>query len=311
MGLSGLSFAWRLASQLWHLELAAGEIIGALAIILFLILTLCFIIKFKRYSSLILRELGHPVAISFYGTIIISLLLIPGILLPYLPVLATVIWLAGTVLMLYFAWHVLRKWLDNQQLPENAVPAWILPIVGTLDVPIVGSNIPLAGAHEICLIFYGIGLVFTIILLTVIISRLLFQPALPAAIQPTLLILTGPFALAFSGYVGLTGTMNMFTNLIFYFNLFLFTLLASKIIMLPKVCPFYVSWWSVSFPMAAVTISTIHYAEFKTGIGEQIIAGVFLFATSAIIVFLLIQTFYRIWNGTFAALAPLPLISTP
>ena len=310
MGLSGLSFAWRIADSLWHFNFGISEPVAGSAILLFIILTIAFVFKFMHNPSLLIKELGHPVAISFYATFIISLLLIPGLLLPYAPFLATIIWAIAALTMLLFAWYVLRQWLDHQQLPENAMPAWVIPIVGTLDVPIVGAHLHIYGIHEICMVFFGIGLVFTFILLTMIVSRLMFQVAIPTPMQPTLLILTGPLALAFTGYESLTGVQDVFATIIFYFNIFLFALLASKIIMLPKACPFFVSWWSVSFPMAAVTIAALHYAEHKPGISHLVIAGAFLLVTTLVIVFLSIQTLYRIFNGTFASLAP-PAMARP
>src|SRR4051812_39894545 len=79
MGLSGLAFAWRLANGLWHLHFRIGEAIAALAVLLFVVLTVTFIIKFRRYPGVLTKELQNPVAVSFYGTFIISLLLIPGL----------------------------------------------------------------------------------------------------------------------------------------------------------------------------------------------------------------------------------------
>ena len=307
MGLSGLSFAWRLANHIWQCDFVVSEIIGAAAILLFIVLSVAFIIKFQKDPSQLKKEINHPVSVSLYATIIISVLLIPGLLLPFFPVLAMVIWVIGAISMLLFAWFVLRMWLDHQQLPENAMPVWVIPIVGTLDVPIVGSHLPIAGVHEICMVFFGIGLVFAFILLTMILSRLMFQPQLPAAMQPTLLILTSPLALAFTGYISLTGVQDTFSTVIFYFNIFLFALIASKIIMLPKTCPFFVSWWSVSFPMAAVTISALHYAEGHPGAFQLILAGALLLTTSLVIIYLTSQTLYRILRGTFATPAATPI----
>lgn len=304
MGLSGLSFAWRLANHIWQRDFVVSEIIGVLAIVSFIVLTIAFVIKFRMNPSQLKKEINHPVSVSLYGTIIISLLLIPGLLLPFFSGVAIVIWLIGAMCMLLFAWFVLRMWLDHQQLPENAMPVWVIPIVGTLDVPIVGSHLLIAGIHEICMVFFGIGIVFAFILLTMILSRLMFQPQLPAAMQPTLLILTSPLALAFTGYISLTGVQDTFSTVIFYFNIFLFAMLASKIIMLPKSCPFFVSWWSVSFPMAAVTISALHYAEGHPGVFQLIMAGALLMATSLIIIYLISQTLYRIFRGTFAIRVP-------
>ena len=311
MGLSGLALAWRVAGHLWERSFPVSEGIGALAILLFLVLIVTFIIKFRTYPNLLSKELDHPVLVSFYGTIIISLLLIPGLLLPYVPRLASGIWILGAVSIFVFAWYVLRKWLDHQQLPENAMPAWVIPIVGTLDATIIGTHLPIDGIREICLVFFGIGLVFAIILLTIILSRLMFQAPLPETVQPTLLILTGPFALAFSGYEGLTGIQDIFATVIFYFNLFLFVLLASKIILLPKVCPFYVSWWSVSFPLAAVTLSALHFAEHQTGLVYRVLAAGLLILSTVVALFLIVQTCYRIAKGTFASLAPVAIIQTP
>jgi tellurite resistance protein len=309
MGLCGLSFAWRLANNLWHLNLFLGEIIGGIAVALFLTLLVTFVVKYRRYPAVMRNEFNHPITVSFYATPIIGLLLIPGVILPYLPVLATIMWTLGVITMGTFAWYVLRRWIDHQQLPENAMPAWVIPILGTLDVPIAGTRIPIYGAHEICLIFFGIGLVFAVILLVIIISRLIFQEPLPASSQPTMLILTAAFALSFSGYQNITGIQDIFTTIIFYFNLFLFALLASKLLLLPGTCPFYVSWWSVSFPLSAVTITTFYYAQHKPGFVHQIIAAAFLTITTSVILFLAVQSLYRIWKGTFATSAPVLHVS--
>ena len=308
MGLCGLSFAWRLANHWWGFDFKIGEIIGAAAIILFIVLTIAFIVKFTQNQAVLIAELDHPVSVSFYGTFIISLILIPGILHPYAPLLATVIWIIGAIWIFLFAWYVLRKWLDHQQLPESAVPVWVIPIVGTLDAPIVGSHLNIYGIHEICMVFFGIGLIFAFILLIIIISRLMFQSPLPVAVQPTLLVLTGPLALAFSGYESLAGVQDMFASVIFYFNLFLLALLASKVIMLPKVCPFFVSWWSVSFPLSAVTISALYYAEHRNGAIHQVIAGTLLLITTGVIAYISFQTLYRIFKGTFAPVMPHPIL---
>jgi len=306
MGLCALSFAWKLAAHMWDIPAIIGQITGIMAILLFLILSVVFLVKLKKFPAVLHNEFSHPISVSFFGTVIIALLLIPGVLLPMLPLTAKIIWTVAAAGMFIFAWFVLRKWLDHQQAPESAIPAWIIPVVGTLDVPIVGSNFHTQWAHEVCLAFFGIGCVFAIILLTIIFARLLFQGPLPDAVQPTLLILTGPCALAFTGYERLTGQIDMFSVIVFYFNLFLLLLLASKVLHLPKICPFYVSWWSVSFPLSAVTIATLHYAEHQPDIIHQAISGLLLLFTSLVILFLLSQSIYRIWNGTFTSAAAQP-----
>ena len=191
----------------------------------------------------------------------------------------------------------MRKWLDSRQDPGNALPAWVLPVAGTLNVPVVGVHLPIRGVSEICLFFYGIGILFAIILTTIIISRLFFQPAMPASVQPTLLILVATFALAFSDHVGFTGRQDIFASILFYFALFLLLLFGSKIFLLPKCCPFRVSWWSVSFPLTAITVAAFHYAEFNDAWVFKTIAGMLVTISTFVILYLLIQTFSKVIKG--------------
>jgi tellurite resistance protein len=304
MGLTGLSFSWGWAEKAWGLPTVIKNTIGAIALAAFLLLTVTYILKCFKYPDIVKKEIQHPVSVSFFATFIISMLLVPGIILPYNVNAAVIIWSAGAIMMFVFSWFVLRKWLDRQQEPGSAMPAWIIPIVGTLDVPIVGYRLPIPGIHEICLVFFGIGLVFSIILMTIIISRLFFQAQLPEALQPTLLILVGPFALAFSGYQSLTGLQDVAASVFFYFDLFLLLIFGSKIFLLAVCCPFRVTWWAVGFPLVAFTIAAFRYAFNKHAAIFQIIAGIMLLISTVVIGYLLIQTIYKIVTGQFLLKTP-------
>ena len=302
MGLCGLCFSWRLADRAWGVGHITGEIIGVAAIICFLLLSCVYAVKWAKYPAIVSSEFRHPVQVCFFATFIVSLLLIPGILLPYFPSLASLTWITGTVLIFTFALIVLRKWLDKPQDVKSALPVWILPVVGTLDVPIAGSYIQISGSREISLMFFGIGIVFAVILLVVVISRLIFQEPLPSQMQPTMLILTGPFALAYTGYIEMTGKQDMPAIIMFYFNLFLFLLVAGKIFLLPKTCPFRISWWSVSFPLTAITGACFHYASYSSSGIHKLLALVMLVIASTVILYLFIQTIFQITTNTFVPL---------
>ncbi|HVU94412.1 MAG TPA: SLAC1 anion channel family protein [Puia sp.] len=296
MGLTALCFAWRLASQLWRLGSAVPETIGVVAIVAFVVVTLAYLVKWHRYPESVVAEFDHPVSVAFFSTFIISLLLIPGILLPYAPALADTIWLLGVLLIFLFAWFVLRKWLGKQQMPESAMPAWVLPVTGTLNVPIVGSFLRFNGAHETSVMFFGIGILFIVMLMTMIFSRLFFQAQLTAIAEPSLMILAAPLALAFSGYEGLQGVQDLTASAFFYFCLFLLLLFGSKIFLLPRTCPFHVGWWSVSFPLASVTVASLRYSQGAPDVLHRALAGVLLAVTTLVILYLLVQTVSQIWS---------------
>ncbi|HEY4336068.1 MAG TPA: SLAC1 anion channel family protein [Puia sp.] len=299
MGLTALSFAWALADHTWHLGMSLSKGIGWTALIVFLVLTGAYGVKWARYPATVTAEFKNPVSVAFFSTVIISLLLIPGILLPYTPTLAKAVWLLGVALIFLFALFVLRKWTGSQQAPESAMPVWVLPVTGTLNVPIVGNSFRFAGAHELCLAFFGVGIVFIMMLMTIIIARLFFRGQLAPTAQASLLILAAPFALAFSGYEGLNGTPDIAASAFFYFTLFLLLLFGSKIALLPKSCPFHVSWWSVSFPLASVTIAALRYSDSRPDPVHRLLAGGLLLLTTGVILYLLVQTLFQAGTGRF------------
>jgi tellurite resistance protein len=73
----------------------------------------------------------------------------------------------------------------------------------------------------------------------------------------------------------------------------------SKVLLLAKSCPFRVTWRAVSFPLAASAIAAFRYAAHKQAVVFQIIAAALLVASTIVMLYLLIQTFYRIITGRF------------
>lgn len=297
MGLCGLSFAWTLAASIYPSLKNISELIGITAVAAFLLLNVLYLIKWNRFPQLAKAEFNNAVSVSFFGTYIISLLLLPGILLRWNEKLAVVVWAAGTVLMLLFALYVLRFWLAKPKQPESIHPAWIIPIVGTLDVPIIGMHLPVEGIREISTFFFAIGILFTVILLTVVLTRLMINP-LPVEQQAAVLILIGPLALAFADLESLTGA-GMLSSVIFYADLFLLLLLGSKLVKLPFCCPFRLGWWAVSFPLTAITGASYRFSLTHPGQVFKGIWWILLTVTTVVILFLLMQTLYRYFNNSF------------
>jgi tellurite resistance protein len=307
MGLTALCFSWRLADKAWHVGSLPGEIIGGAAIGTFILLAIAYAVKSMRYPTLVKVEFGNPGTMSFFSTVTISILLIPGVLLPYAPVLAGAMWLAGVVITLLFAVFVLRKWTQQRQTWEDVAPAWVLPVTGTLNVPIVGDFFQFRGAHEICLLFFGFGIIFIVVMLAIIFSRLLFAATLPDAARPSLMILVAPLALAFSGYQGMIVGQDIAASTFFYFSLFMLLLFGSEVVLLPRCCPFKVSWWSVSFPLGAITVACFRYSQRHPGVLHLTVAGFMLSLTSLVILYLLVQSIYQIGTGRFGR----PLAASP
>jgi len=63
-------------------------------------------------------------------------------------------------------------------------------------------------------------------------QRLIFQEGLAAALQPTLLLLAGPFALLYANYEQITGKQDLIADFFFYTSIFLLLLLGRKLVFL-------------------------------------------------------------------------------
>src|SRR5689334_2933075 len=72
MGLSGLTLAWRVAHTSLGLPAVVGEAVGALALGVFLLLAVAYLTKLARHPEVVHAEFHHPVAGSFFGTIVIA-----------------------------------------------------------------------------------------------------------------------------------------------------------------------------------------------------------------------------------------------
>jgi tellurite resistance protein len=251
MGLTGLSLAWHRAQSQFNLPTEISAAIGIAAIAVFLALAVAYAIKMATHFEVVRNEFAHPVSGNFFGTFIISLLLLPMVLTSYNMALAKVVWGVGTAAMIAFAWLILNRWMSNKQQIQHASPAWLIPVVGMLDVPLAQTALGLDSYHSLILFTFSVGMFFAIPLFTLVFSRLVFSEPLPDAMKPSLLILLAPFSVGYSAYVETMGQTDAFADVLFCLMLFMLSVLLGLLAKLNKGCPFRHTWWAVGFPLAA------------------------------------------------------------
>jgi tellurite resistance protein len=205
--------------------------------------------------------------------------------------------------MLVFAWIIVNRWMSSRQQVAHATPAWIVPVVGLLDVPLAIPSLDLAQFHGLMVFALAVGLFFAIPLFTLIFSRLIFEPQLPEALRPTLLILAAPFAVGFSAYVTVEGEIDLFASALCMLTLFVIAVLLLQLMYLPLCCPFRVSWWAVSFPLSAAAVAALRYADAHTGIITDAIAIALLAFATLTIIGLTMRTLAGVAKGELRTLS--------
>lgn len=298
MGLTGLSIAWRLAHAQFGAPSWIAHAFAALAILAFIAQSVAYGIKAITDFDAVRAEFQHPVAGNLFGTPLVSLLLLPLLLVDINLSFARIVWSIGAILMTVFAWAIVSRWITTRQKVAHATPAWIVPAVGLIDIPLA---VPALGwehaLHDVMMFATAVGLFFAIPLFTLILSRLMYEDPLPDAMQPSLLILGAPFAVGFAAYVATTGHIDFFAEALYMLMLFMTAVLLGRLRHLPRCSTFRVAWWAASFPLAATAATSLRYAAHAPGIFTNVVAGLLLAIATVVILGLAWRTLSGIAKG--------------
>ena len=293
MGLSGFAIAWMRAEQIFALDLAISPWLTAIAGLMFVGLSLLYLSKFLKYRSDVLAEIRHPVKLAFVPTFSIGLLLLSIAVLPMAETLSFWLWSVGTVLHLVITLFVLSSWIQHSKYEiAHLNPAWFIPVVGNVLVPIAGLH---HAPADISWFFFSLGVFFWPVLTAILFYRLIFHPSLPERLIPTLFIFIAPPAVGFISWYHLVGEIDAFAKVLYFVGLFFTLLLLVQAAYFTRL-KFFLSWWAYSFPIAAITIATLLMYK---ATGDALYSGlglVLLTILTALMSLLMIRTGLAVWR---------------
>ena len=274
--------------SLLGLQVSLVEIFAALSIALFIVLSALYAAKAIRHRESVIAELDHPAMLSFFPTITISLILIGTFLATWVPSLALLIWQIGGIGQLLLTLLILTRWIHHDHFEIHHIsPAWFIPAVGNILVPLAGVE---NASMELNWFFFSIGLLFWILLFTIIMYRMIFHHPMPENLLPTLFIMIAPPAVGCISYLHLVPDLDNFARFLYYSALFLTLLL---LVQTPRFArlPFSLSWWAYSFPLAAMTVASLMMYEETSKDYFLVISYALLLILTVVILLLLVRTF--------------------
>ncbi|MGE7958707.1 SLAC1 anion channel family protein [Pseudomonas sp. NPDC089530] len=299
MGLAGLGLAWRLSGQYYGVGGTLGEAIGVLAGLVFVLLALGYLTKWINHPEAVRAEFDHPITSNFFGTVAIAVLLLSAVAGPHNEWLGQALWILGSALTVLLAGLVVSRLLSGPQDSSNAVPAWLIPGVATLDIALTGAHMPMAWAAEFNLFALAVGAVLALVFFTRIFSRLVHETPLAKGMVPSLMVLVAPFEVGFLAYTNVFGEIDRFASVLFYFGLFLFVVLSVKVFR--RDVPFAPSWWAISFPIAALSNAALKYAHAQDSTVLTVIAAAILLFLTVALTVLLVKTLISLFSGKLLA----------
>ncbi|HYN79702.1 MAG TPA: SLAC1 anion channel family protein [Lamprocystis sp. (in: g-proteobacteria)] len=293
MGMAGLTIGWEKAQQILSLDLGITPWLLGASSLLFGLIALSYAAKLTFYPQAVIAELRHPVKLNFFPTISISLLLLGIAFQTLMPDLSRWLWLTGTGLHLAFTLYVVNVWMHHEHFQiQHINPAWFIPAVGNVLVPVAG--VPL-GYVDVSWFFFSIGILFWVMLMTIIFYRILFHDPIDERLLPTLFILIAPPAVGFIAYSRLVPELDPFARILYYGGLFLTLLLFTQAARFLRL-RFFLSWWAYSFPLAAISIASLLMFE-RSGEDLYRYLGLgLLVLLTGIVAILLVRTGIAVWR---------------
>jgi tellurite resistance protein len=173
------------------------------------------------------------------------------------------------------------QWMHGQLDIDRLHPGYFLPTVAGGFVAALGAA--LVGQHRLAEVMLGLGLVCWMILGSMILARLLFRPALPAALLPTLAIEVAPAAVATVAYLAIDGDrIDIVAAGLAGYGLLM---VLAQFPLLPQYLKlrFGSSTWAFSFGWAAVATATLNWIELGRPSGHQVYAYLDLAAITLLI----------------------------
>jgi len=280
MGLFGLALALHAAAGTYDWAEGPARAVLWFGLACFVAIGAVYLLKAVRHPRAVVAEWHHPVKLAFFPTITISLLLMATAIHGYRPDLAEPVWIVGMLGQGVLTIAVISGWISHRAFEVgHLTPAWFIPAVGNVIVPLAGAQM---GWMEVSWLFFSAGMIFWLILLVLVFNRLIFHAPIPARLFPTLVILIAPPAVAFASYLRLTGGVDPFAHLLLN-SAYVFAALV--LVQVPKLLrlPFALSWWALSFPLAALSVASFLYGR-EAGSGVHVGIGLVVLAALTLVV---------------------------
>jgi tellurite resistance protein len=293
MGMSGLTIMYQKAALWLSFPSLIGTTLMAATTVIFLVVSSIYLTKFARYAMAVKHEFAHPVRINFFAAVSISMLMLAIIYKEHYPTISALFWYPGTALHFYLTMHTIAFWINHNQELSHSNPAWFIPIVGNVLVPVAGVGFAPQG---LLMYFFSSGVFFWMILFAILLNRIIFHHQLVVKFMPTMFILIAPPAVGFIAYIKMFENFDVFADILFNLAIF-FTLLIGFMYKNFVKIKFFISWWAFVFPLAAMAIASMLMHHHSHDLFTLIFSYVMIAVTTVIIAIVIYQTLLHMQKG--------------
>ena len=140
MGLAGLAIVFQKSQEILGFGGVVANILVLVVSIIFIVISFIYLIKMMKYMKAVKKEFTHPVRINFFPASAISFLLLSIVYHKINHDVAYYAFIVGAVAQTYFTFYTISFWINQNLELQHSNPAWFIPIVGNVLVPVAGAG---------------------------------------------------------------------------------------------------------------------------------------------------------------------------
>ncbi|MHA1871101.1 MAG: tellurite-resistance/dicarboxylate transporter [Promethearchaeota archaeon] len=252
-------------------------------IALFCVLLIPWSMRWLLFPKEAKADLKHPITTNFYPTIAVGLLVLSAdtIIIGKNTFIGTILWLIAALFTIYFSLLVpFVMFMITDVKKEHINPAWFIPPVGLIVVPIPGGFLlPLySGLFKDLIVIiniacWGAGFFLYLSILAITMYRFFTHTPLPNVLYPTVWINLGPIGAGTTALINIVTNceiivekQTLFSMAFFLWGFGLWWILMAFAMMWRYVrkikLPYAMSWWAYTFPLGAY-VSATHSISLK------------------------------------------------
>lgn len=250
----------------------------------------------------ILTDLHDPMAGPFVALAVITPTLLSSALAPYALDAARILVTVFLSLTVLLGGWITGQWIIMPIDQDAAHPGYFLPTTaGCLIAAYAAAQVNM---HDVAEALFGTGVLFWVILGSLLFNRLLFRPALPTALVPTLAVEIAPPVVAGLAYFAISGgKIDAFAIALAGCAVFM-GLVQLRLVPLYLRLHFSPATWVFAFSYAAAATDVLLWIRIKNPTGAFAYAATTVGLITAFIGAITVLTVVSLARGTFVPKPP-------
>lgn len=280
-GLLGLARSWSTAVLALQWPAWIAEVFWVIAAVALLSLLIGHGLRGRHAQERLVEQLRHPAQAPVAAIVPVGVMLIGAHLHPYSIIASQILVYAAIVASLVFAGWLIAGWITQGLVFDAIHGGYLLPTVAAGFI--AAEAAAAVGNTALAVAGFGVGLVFWVVIFTLLLARVAFRPTLPDPLMPTLAILAAPPAVGGLAWFSINGNRADAVGEALLGITVLMMVLQIALLPTYRRLAFSLGFWSFTFPFAAVSTQLMVWSSISRFVGWQAVIIVSLASISILI----------------------------